>query len=71
MSGIAKVKEDGQFVFGGAAGVATIDYHAGDLWKFNQTKSGANMLDVESGDGIHLEMTIQKFYNVFDVVEKG
>jgi hypothetical protein len=71
MSGIAKVKEDGRFVIESAAGSAAIDYHEGELWRFRPSSSGANMLGVEFGEDIHLEVTVQKFYKVFEVIKKG
>lgn len=71
MSGIAKVKEDGSFIIDGAAGSAAIDYHTGELWRFHPSSRGANMLGLEFGEDIHLEVTVQKFYKVFDVVKKG
>ncbi len=71
MSGIAKVKADGRFLIAGPAGSAEIDYHAGELWRFYPSANGANMLDLEFGEDIHLEVTVQKFYSVFDVIKKG
>lgn len=71
MSGIAKVKEDGRFIIEGAAGLAAIDYHEGELWRFQPSTNGANMLGLEFGEDIHLEVTVQKFYKVFDVIKKG
>lgn len=71
MSGIARVKADGRFVIEGAAGSAVIDYHEGELWRFRPSTSGANLLGLEFGEDIHLEVTVQKFYRVFDVVKKG
>ncbi|WP_026765581.1 hypothetical protein [Selenomonas ruminantium] len=71
MSGIAKVKEDGRFVIDGATGSAVIDYHQGELWRFRPSTTGANMLGLEFGEDIHLEVTVQKFYKVFEVIKKG
>lgn len=71
MCGIAKVKEDGRFIIDGAAGSAVIDYHESELWRFQPSTSGANMLSIEYSKDVHLEVTIQKFYKVFDVIERG
>ena len=71
MSGIAKVKADGRFLIAGPAGSAAIDYHEGELWRFRPSSSGANMLGIEFGEDIHLEVTVQKFYSVFDVIKRG
>ncbi len=71
MSGIAKVKRDGRFLFTGSVGMAVIDYHEGELWRFRPSSNGANMLGLEFGEDIHLEVTVQKFYSVFDVVKRG
>jgi hypothetical protein len=71
MSGIAKVKRDGRFLIVGSAGSAVIDYHEGELWRFHPSPGGANMLCLEFGEDIHMEVTVQKFYAVFDVIKRG
>ena len=64
MSGIAKVKADGRFLITGPVGSAAIDYHEGELWRFRPSSSGANMLGIEFGEDIHLEVTVQRFADV-------
>ena len=70
MSGICEPITQGVYVFGDYGAIA-IHFMPGERWKFKQDESHEDRLVAYKDGRVSVSLTVKKFYEIFEVKERG
>ena len=70
MSGICEPITEGVYVAGDYGGIA-VHFKPGERWEFQQDEDHEDRLVAHRDDNVSVSLTIQKFYEVFEITKRG